>query len=137
MNSFQIVPGVGLWELNPMNHALRNDYVDNLISLAVVTLPHIYNSFGKCSVIEGFVNKNDQSDSGFINFKREGRCIVLSRSEMDESELIKKLREVLEKIKSNVGIIVALDRIYLLKEYSLNKSLSKIDNNKLTLIYTA
>lgn len=136
MIKFQVVPGVGLWKLNPMNHALRNDYLENLLELSFTILPYLYQGFGRVDVIEGFVNKSSITDKRFATMKMTGCCVTIERPTSDNAELITVFKDVLERVVNNYTIVIDNDRVYLLKDWSQMKTIERLEGEKLTLIYS-
>lgn len=136
MSDFQIVPSVGLWQLNPMNHALRNDYIENLMHLAVVVLPDLYAKYGSVNVVEGFVSKSliDANDL-FRNKKCSGNCISVNRWTIPDSELIEGLKDILINKPLPLTFVLVKDKIIIIKALNIFSSIERIDNDKLITLW--
>ena len=136
MSEFQIVPSVGIWQLNPMNHALKNDYMDNLLELAISILPELYAKFGEVNLIEGFVSKKSLADDELFRNKRcSGNCIIIERYTIPDTELVEKLKDVLSKKSRALSCVFHKDKIFLIRKLNDFSSIERIDNNKSILIW--
>ena len=136
MNDFKIVPNVGIWQLNPMNHALRNDYVENLLDLSVNSLPLLYNEFGEVIVSEGFVSKKNLKDDDLLKNKRcSGNCICVVRPQVTDAELIESLRNILDKKSGALSFVLDKDKLFIVKGLNNFSSINRVENNKIVLLY--
>ena len=136
MSNFQIVPNVGLWQLNPMNHALRNDYIENLLSLAITTLPELYAKYQECTIIEGFVSKKSLPDNAMFRNKRCcGQCIIVKRIEIPNAKLIEDLKEIISKKAWALTFVLDNEKIYILKGLNNYSSIETINDDKLVLLW--
>ena len=136
MSEFQIVPSVGIWQLNPMNHALRNDYFANLLDLAVNVLPDYYAKFNSCKVLEGFVSRSSMSENElFSNSRSSGNCIVVEKPSVDDADIMQGVKDILNKKLMALSVIVDKNKIYFIKGLNNFSSINRIDDNKSILIW--
>lgn len=136
MNDFKIVPNVGIWQLNPMNHALRNDYIENLLDLSVNSLPLLYNEFEEVIVSEGFVSKKNLKDDDLLKNKRcSGNCICIVRPSIPDSELIDKLKNVLCAKSGALSFVLDKEKLFIVKGLNNFSSINRVEDNKIILLY--
>ena len=136
MSDFQIVPSVGIWQLNPMDYALRNEYLDNLLSLSVNVLPYFYNEFGNCLILEGFTNKSNLGETQLFKTKRTtGCCVTVMKPSVTDVELITKLQNMISAKRMALSFILQNNKIFIIKELHDYSSIERIDNNKSILVY--
>ena len=136
MSEFQIVPSVGLWQLNPMDYALRNEYLDNLLNVSVNVLPYFYKEFGQCLILEGFTNKSNLGDCQLFKTKRTtGCCVTVMKPDVTDVELVNKLRSLIEQKRMALSLIILNNKIFIIKDLHEYSSIERIDNNKSILIY--
>jgi hypothetical protein len=115
MSEFMFCPGVTMWHLNPLNHALRNDYIGNLLTIGASILPMVHSTFGWCIVTEAFVSRSAMDD---VEFKEEistGNCIKCKRPEVSDNVLIEGLKRILMSCGKGFSIGVTFDEIIFLK----------------------
>ena len=136
MNEFIIVPGVSLWTLNPMNHALRNDYISDLLGMSVSFLPRFYKTFNNCKVLSGFVSRSKcDKDDMFSEYFSTGRGIILSIPNVGDAVLMEGLRKILEPLRS-FTIIIQDDFLMILRtDESPNNYIKTLNDDKLITVY--
>ena len=137
MNGFLICPGVTMWTLNPMNHALRNDYIANLLGLAVTVLPKFYKTFNGVKVLSGFISRaNCDQDDLYAEYMSSGCGITVSIPMVTDSVLMDGLMKICEPL-GGVSLIIKEDILIIIKDLNLSYStIKKIDDKGTRLIYS-
>lgn len=120
-------PGVTLWQLNPLNHALRNDYSSNLITLAIEVLPKLHSVFGNVAIEEGFVSMASSANDAYKVFRSTGNMISIIKPLVGDVELINGIKKVLEAIDDDISVCINQHTVKFWRE----KSFKRIFNDEI------
>ena len=103
--------GVTIYELNSYNCALKNDYINNLISMAFKILP-LYNTIvGGIEITQGFISEAMAKDTDFIKSERDrnfckGLAIEFTWAGYTVDSAITLTKQYMSQIKGSCDLVI-------------------------------
>ena len=117
----QFAKGVTMTELNQFNHALKNDFINNLISTAFKIFPFINTTVSNIRVVNGFVSEahanaigliKSESDKDFTN----GTAIEFTWSDYDREQAILMLKSLMPKMPDPFELLVKEESVIIFSD---------------------
>lgn len=109
-----------LWDLNPLNYALKNDFIENLIHMASVSCNFV-SGFPNAKILKAYEPKSVSPDAdGFSKYHHSGSAIALSWDDFSKEEILMNPFTTIfidSNQNKSISVVVFEDHVILVQDF--------------------
>lgn len=131
-NDFKLSESISITELNPYNCALKNEYIDRILTLGMIVASNV----PEAKILSCFISEKklrDENAKGFDLSHGIGRAITFTWEEFTESSAIVLANRLVNQYECTVEINVNTSIVRLVYKTKKNKIIL-ISNNSVNII---